>query len=195
MTEREPIVFTGADFTDGYLTRLNGCTLVIAHANLTEVAFEDEEDRSDGRNLLRIALAAADDFPELQIGLLDCVAYPETAEQLGVYVSEYGIQCAVLIFTERSEPHCIAASADDTPASFHQWVLGILLGTGGRPTATREDIVVRLAYDLAQFSGPDTTDPQWDDPDIQQTALQAARQALMPLYHAWVPGFDNTDLG
>jgi hypothetical protein len=181
MTEREPIVLTGADFIDGRLVRPNGCTLVIAHANLIEVASEGEDDRSDGRNLLRLALAAADDFLELQVGLLDCVVHPETAEQLSVYVSEYGIQCAALIFTERFDPHFIAASADDTPASFHQWLLGILLGAGGRPTASREDIVIRLAYDLTQSSRSDIADPRWDDPEIQQTAILAARQALAPL--------------
>lgn len=109
MTEREPIVLIAADFTDGRLSRLKGCTLVSSHVNLIKAAPEDENNQSDSRNLLKIALATADDFPELQVGLLDCVAHPDTAEALSVYVSKYGIQCAALILTEWSVRHFIAA--------------------------------------------------------------------------------------
>ena len=105
MTEREPIVLIAADFTDGRLSRLKGCTLVSSHVNLIKAAPEDENNQSDSRNLLKIALATADDFPELQVGLLDCVAHPDTAEALSVYVSKYGIQCAALILTEWSVRH------------------------------------------------------------------------------------------
>ena len=79
----------------------------------------------------------------------------------------------MLIFTSRPGPHFIAAGANETPASFHHWVLGILLAFGYRPTLTREEIVLRLAYDLAQPPECASADDRWDDGDLRTRAIQA----------------------
>jgi hypothetical protein len=194
MAIEEPIVLTGEDFTDGRLATRTGCTLVVAHANLVGVAPEKSVGLSDARKLLETALGTADDFPELQVALLNCLAYPQAAEQLSVYVSEYGTQCAALMFTDGRDPHFIVAGGNDTPATFHQWVLGILLASGARPTTIREEIVIRLAYDIAQPPEFDSPDPRWDDAEIRTIAILAARETLAPLYEEWVPGFDASAL-
>jgi hypothetical protein len=84
-------VLTNSDFSDGKLLKLAPCTLVLAHANLSA------GDRSAAQTLLETALRVAQDFPELQVGLLNCLDYPELAERLPVYVSEFGTQFAALI--------------------------------------------------------------------------------------------------
>jgi hypothetical protein len=191
MKEQTPFILTDEDFIDGHLIKCEQCTLVVAHADLANPIPDQANFRSDGRTLLEIARASAGQFPELRIGLLNCLTYPETAEQLSVYVSEYGTQCAALIFTKRYGPHCVVAGPDNTPQSFHQWVRGILLGAGGRPVSSRDDIVIRLAYDLALSAGVNSPDPQWDDPEVQNAAILAAGQTLVPLYQAWTPRFDD----
>jgi hypothetical protein len=190
----EPVILTAADFTDGRCTTLKGCTLVMAHAGLVGVAPADEHSQSDARELLDMALEIAGDFPEMQVGLLDCLAYPETSEQLSVYVSEYGTQCAALVFAEVHDPHFIAAGGKETLRSLQQWVLGILLAWGYRPTTSREEIVVRLAYDVAQPPEFDSPDPRWDDLEIRTMAILSAREALASLYEEWVPEFDARSL-
>jgi hypothetical protein len=190
----EPTILTGEDFTDGRCTSLKGCVLVLAHANLVGVAPAAGGGQSDARELLETVLEIADDFPEMQVALLNCLAHPETSERLSVYVSEYGTQCAALIFAEAHDPHFIAAGGSETLRTLHQWVLGILLAWGYRPTTSREEIVIRLAYDLAQPAESDSPDPQWDDVEIRTMAILAAKEALAPLYEEWVPGFDAGDL-
>jgi hypothetical protein len=190
----EPTILTGEDFTDGRCTSLKGCVLVLAHADLVGVAPAAGGGQSDARELLETVLEIADDFPEMQVALLNCLAHPETSERLSVYVSEYGTQCAALIFAEAHDPHFIAAGGSETLRTLHQWVLGILLAWGYRPTTSREEIVIRLAYDLAQPAESDSPDPQWDDVEIRTMAILAAKEALAPLYEEWVPGFDAGDL-
>lgn len=189
----EPVILIDKDFTGGNLANLDRCMLAIAHANLVGVIPEDGEGRSDARELLEIALGTADDFPEMPVGLLNCLDYPELAERLSVYVSEYGTQCAALIFTEHGI-HYIAAGCNKTPASFHYWVLGILLASGHRPTTTRADIIIRLAHDLAQPLEGDPSNPRWDEVEIRTRAIEAATATLGPLYEEWIPGFDAKDL-
>jgi hypothetical protein len=185
----DPITLTDRNFTGGRPIQLDRCTMVVAHANLAATTPEDGDGPSAARGLMTMALCITDDVPEMQIGLLNCLDYPQTAEQLSVYVSEFGAQCAVLIFTSRPGPHFIAAGADETPASFHHWVLGILLAFGYQPTVTREEIVLRLAYDLAQPPEFALADDRWDDVDLRTRAIRAVRETLKPLYEAWIPGF------
>jgi len=185
----DPITLTNEAFTGGRPVALDRCTMIVAHANLAATMPEDGDAHSAARDLMNAALCITDDVPEMQIGLLNCLDYPQTAEQLSVYVSEFGTQCAVLIFTSRPGPHFIAAGANETPASFHHWVLGILLAFGYRPTLTREEIVLRLAYDLAQPPEFALADDRWDDVDLRTRAIQAAQETLKPLYETWIPGF------
>jgi hypothetical protein len=185
----DPITLTDEAFTGSRLIDLNRCTMVVVHADLATTTPEDGGGHSAARDLMNMALCTTDDVPEMQIGLLNCLDYPETAEKLSVYVSEFGTQCAVLIFTSRPGPHFIAAGADETPASFHHWVLGILLAFGYQPTVTREEIVLRLAYDLAQPPEFALADDRWDDVDLRTRAIRAVRETLKPLYEAWIPGF------
>jgi hypothetical protein len=194
MALNDPVVLTAADFIDGGLVSPGGCTLVIAHANLVGVAPAEGDGPSKARELLEAALEIADVFQEMHVGLLNCLDFPATAEQLSVYVSDYGTRCATLIFTDRHDPHFIAAGGSETPASVHQWVLGILLARGYRPTTSREEIIVRLAYDLTQPTECDSPHLRWDDAEIRTMAILAATEALAPLYEEWVPGFDASGL-
>ena len=63
-------------------------------------------------------------------------------------------------------------------------------GMGVPPDGKCEEIVIRLAYDLAQPAELESPDPRWDDVEIRTTAILAATEALVPLYAEWVPGFD-----
>jgi hypothetical protein len=187
----EPVILTAEDFTDGRCTSLKGCVLVLAHADLVGVAPAEGDTQSDARELLDMALEIAGDFPEMKVALLNSLAHPETSEQLSVYVSEYGTQCAALIFAEAHDPHFIAAGGNETLPTLRQWILGILLAWGYRPTTSRKEIVVRLAYDLAQPPEFESPDPRWDDREIRTMAILAATKALAPVYEGWVPGFDT----
>jgi hypothetical protein len=168
-------VLTNSDFSDGKLLKLTPCTLVLAHANLSA------GDRSAAQTLLETALRVAQDFPELQVGLLNCLDYPELAERLPVYVSEFGTQFAALIFIPDADPHFTAAAYEEDAESFYFWVLGILLARY-RPATTREEIIVRVAYDLVHEPVPEFTGERWDDVELRKNAINAARDALAPLY-------------
>jgi hypothetical protein len=69
-----------------------------------------------------------------------------------------------------------------------------LLAWGYRPTISREEIVVRLAYDIAEPPEFDSPDPRWDDLEIRTMAILSARETLASLYEEWVPGFDAEGL-
>jgi hypothetical protein len=169
---------TDSDFFDGKLLKLTPCTLVLAHVSLSA------EGRSAAQTLLETALRVAQDFPELHIGLLNCSDYPETAERLPVYVSEFGTQFAALIFVPDGGPHFTSAVYEEDAESFYFWVLGIVLARY-RPATTREEIIVRVAYDLVHEPLPELAGERWDDVELRKNAVQAAREALAPLYEEW----------
>ena len=173
-------VLTDSHFSDGKLLNLTPCTLVLAHANLSV------DDNSAARMLFETALRVAQDFPELQVGLLNCLDYPEVAERLPIYVSEFGTQFAALIFIPDGGPHCTAAVYEEDAESFYFWVLGILLARF-RPATTREEIIVRVAYDLANEPGREQAGERWDDVELRKNAINAARDALASLYEQWLP--------
>ena len=180
-------VLTDSDFSDGKLSKLIPYTLVLAHASLSP------DDRSAAQTLFKTALRIAQDFPELQVGLLNCLDYPELAERLPVYVSEFGTQFAALIFIPDGGLHFTAAVYEEDAESFYFWVLGILLARY-RPATTREEIIVRVAYDLVHEPVPEFTGERWDDVSLRKHAISAARDALAPLYEEWIPEFERTDL-
>jgi hypothetical protein len=186
----ETSILTDKDFVDGRPTDASACKLVILHANLFGVTPAEGDDHSDARDLLKMALEVAQDFPEVRLGMLNCLEYAELAEKQSVYVSEFGTRCALTIFIEGRDPHVISAGYNETPETLHHWVQGILAAWGLRPTVTREEIVVRLAYDIAQPPEVNFPAPRWDDPETRAQAIRAAREALGPLYKVWVPGFD-----
>jgi hypothetical protein len=184
----ESVTLTDSDFTDGKLLQLTSCTLVLVHAGLSA------DDHSAAQMLFQTALGVAEDFPELQVGLLNCLDYPDLAEQLPVYVSEFGTQFAALIFIPDGHPHFTAAVYEEDAESFHFWVLGILLARGDRPATTREEIIVRIAYDLMHNPLQELVGERWDDVELRKNAIRAARETLAPLYEEWIPEFDRTDL-
>jgi hypothetical protein len=167
-------VLTDSDFSDGKLSELTPCRLVLAHAILSD------DGRSAAQTLFEIALRVAQDFPELHVGVLNCLDYPELAERLPVYVSEFGTQFAALIFIPDGDPHFTAAVYEEDAESFYFWVLGILLARY-RPATTREEIIVRVAYDLMHEPVPDFMGERWDDVELRKNAINAARDALAPL--------------
>ena len=60
----------------------------------------DGDAHSAARDLMTTALCITDDVPEMQIGLLNCLDYPQTAEQLSVYVSEFGTVCRAHLYVQ-----------------------------------------------------------------------------------------------
>lgn len=180
-------VLTDSHFSDGKLLKLTPCTLVLAHANLSP------DDHSAARTLFETALRVAEDFPELQVGLLNCVDYPQLAEQLPIYVSEFGTQFAALIFIPDGGPHFTAAVYEEDAESFYFWVLGILLARY-RPATTREEVIVRVAYDLAYEPVREFAGERWDAVESRKNAIEAARDALAPAYEEWTPQTEQTDL-
>jgi hypothetical protein len=181
-------VLTDSDFSDGKLSNLTPCTLVLAHASLSP-----DDHHSAAQTLFETALEVAKDFPELRVGLLNCLDYPELAERLPVYVSDFGTQFAALIFIPDGEPHFTAAVYEEDAGSLYIWILGILLARY-RPATCREDIIVRVAYDLMREPMPEFTGERWDDVEWRKHAVNAARDALAPLYEEWVPEFERADL-
>jgi hypothetical protein len=184
----ETVTLTDSDFSGGKLLKLIPCTLVLTHAGLSA------NDRSAARTLFETALRVAKDFPELHVGLLNCLDHPELAERLPVYVSEFGTRFAALIFIPDGHPHFTAAVYEEDAESFYLWVLGILLAQGYRPSVTREDIIVRIAYDLVHEPLQELAGERWDDVELRKSAIRASKDALAPLYEEWLREFKRTDL-
>src|ERR1700712_795366 len=108
------IILSDKDFTDARPST-SPCKLVVLHANLFGVTPAEGDEHSDARDLLKMALDVAQDFPEMRVGLLNALESPELAEKQSVYASEFGPQCALMIFIEGREPHVISAAYNETP--------------------------------------------------------------------------------
>ncbi len=73
----------------------------------------------------------------------------------------------------------------ETPDSLRLWLLGILLATGLRATTTRDDLDVRLAYELAEPELWHFGEARWDEPSFRYAAYEAAKRTLDELTEQW----------
>jgi hypothetical protein len=99
----------------------------------------------------------------MRVGLLNCLEYPELSEKQSVYVSEFGTQCAVLIFIEGREPHVSSAAYNEMPVSLHHWnqgILGVGVPAHGHPRGNRRSTRLRhCPAATGDFSRPEVGRP------------------------------------
>jgi hypothetical protein len=190
---KSPKVLTEADFVEsmGYLIprppEPGTCLLIVAHTNLygTEPA-EDEFDRSDARDFLKMALSVAQEFREIRVGLLNQNDAPAAIRRLPISVDWSHAEASICLpCGEWRQVICDG----ETPESLRLWLRGILLAIGLRSTITRDDLDVRLAYELAQPATWSFTDARWDEPDFRSKLYKAAKEELDRLTEEWTGRF------
>ena len=184
-----PKVLTEADFVESIGCLMprppepGTCLLIVAHTNLygTEPA-EDEFDRSDARDFLKMALTVAQEFPEIRIGLLNQNDAPAVIRRLPTSLDCSHAEALVCLdSTEWRQVIC----DDETPESLRLWLHGILLATGLRSTTSREDLNVRLAYELAQPEKWSFSDAGGTSRASGPSSINAAKQELDRLTEQW----------
>ena len=185
-----PRVLTEADFVEsmGYLmprsVEPGTCLLIVAHTNLygTEPT-EDEFDRSDARDFLEMALTVAQEYPEIRVGLLNQNDAPAAIRRLPTSIG-FCADVDALVCLIPGEYRQVSCDGE-TPESFRLWLQGILLATGLRSTISREDLNVRLAYELAEPESYSFTVARWDEPHFRSEVYKVAKQELDRLTEQW----------
>jgi hypothetical protein len=188
---RSPKVLTDADFVEstGYLVSCppepGTCLLIIAHTNLygTEPT-EDEYDSCEARNFLEMLLTVAQEFQEIRIGLLNHLDVQASIRRLPIAPSGSFLYAEALVCLGPTEWRHIVCG-DETPESVRLWLRGVLLATGLRSTISRDDLNVRLAYELGQTEKYSFSDARWDAPHFRSKLYKAAKQELDRLSEKW----------
>lgn len=184
-----PTLLTEADFVEsmGYLiprpVEPGTCLLIVAHANLygTEPT-DDEFDSSDARDFLKMVLRLAQEFPEIRVGLLNYKDAPAAIRRLPLGYRYLNAEAATYLHYHEWRVIC---EDGETPDSLRLWLRGILLSTGLRSTDSRDDLNVRLAYELAQPHIHSFSYARWDEPRFRSELYKAAIQELDQLTEQW----------
>jgi hypothetical protein len=157
------------------------CLLIVAHTNLygTEPT-EDEFDRSDARDFLKMVVTVAQEFPEIRVGLLNHNDAPVAIRRLPIGSSH--AEAAICL---KSNWRVVICDESERPDSLRLWLRGILLATGLRSTLSRDDLNVRLAYELGQPEKYSFSDARWDVPHFRSELYKAATQELDRLTEQW----------
>ena len=188
---KAPKVLTDADFVEsmGYLephpVEPDTCLLIIAHTNLYGTKpVEDEHDGCGARDFLEMVLTVAQEFPEVRVGLLNDNDAPDAFIRLSI--DRRPPYAEALVCVGLSDWRRVECIDNDTLDSLRLWLRGILLTTGFRPTNSRDDLTVRLAYELAQPERYSFDDARWDVPHFRYRLYEAAKHELDRLTEEWV---------
>jgi hypothetical protein len=182
-----PTLLTEADFVEsmGYLiprpVEPGTYLLIVVHTNLygTEPT-EDEFDRSDADDFFKMVLTVAQEFPEIRVGLLNRNDALGAIRRLPIGLSH--AEAAVCLGPDWRVVIC---DEGETPDSLRLWLRGILLATGLRSTVSRDDLNVRLAYELAHPEKYSMSEARWDVPHFRSELYKAATQELDRLTEQW----------
>jgi hypothetical protein len=182
-----PTLLTEADFVEstGYLiprpVEPGTYLLIVVHTNLygTEPT-EDEFDGSDARDFLKFVLMVVQEFPEIRVGLLNRNDAPTALRRLPI-----GFSHAEAALCLEPDWRVVICDEDETPDSLRLWLRGILLATGLRSTVSRDDLNVRLAYELAQPEKHSFSYARWDVPQFRSELYKAATQEVDRLTEQW----------
>jgi hypothetical protein len=182
-------VITDADFVEsqGRLVpspiEPGRCLVIVAHTNLYGTNdSEDEFDSFEARNFLKMVLSVAEEFQEIQIGLLN--HHDAQAAILRLSLT-YSGAASVLVCLHETEWRHIVCGEKEAPESVRLWLRGVLLGNGFRSTASRDDLNVRLAYELAQPATYDFGEARWDTPIFRSKLYNEAKQEIDGLVEKW----------
>jgi hypothetical protein len=191
LLSRPPKVITDADFLEsrGRLVPCPvepGCCLVIvAHTNLYGTNdTEDEFDTFEARDFLKMVLLVAEEFQEIQVGLLNHRDAQAAIRRLSMNYSG-PISAQVLISLNETEWRHITCGDGETPQSIRLWLRGVLLANGFRSTTSRDDLNVRLAYELAQPATYDFGAARWDVPHFRSKLYNEAKEKIDGLVKKW----------
>lgn len=180
-------VLTDADFVESARygpppLKPGACLLIVAHTNLYGTKAEDDDDVWGARAFVQTLLTVAPEFPEIEVGLLNHNDAPDTFRRFRIESRPPYAEALIWLRSEWRRLECIDT---ETPDSVRLWLRGILLVAGFRPTYTREDLVARLAYELAQPEKWDFDDARWDVPDFRFKVYEAAKSAVERLANRW----------
>jgi hypothetical protein len=185
-------VLTDADFGEsmGYLVpppaEPGTCLLIIPHTSLhgTEPT-EDEYDSCGARDFLEMVLSAALEFPEIRVALLNHRDAQKAVRWLSIVPIGSSLDVQALICLGSHTWHQIGCGTDETAESVRLWLRGLLLATGVRATTSRDDLNVRLAYELAHPNTHSFSDARWDVPHFRSRLYNAAKKQLDRLTEEW----------
>jgi len=185
-------VMTDADFVEsqGYLVPgpvEPGCCLVIAaHTNLCGTDDSEEEfDSFEPRDFFKMALAVAEEFQEVQVGLLNHHDAQAAMQRISMTYSGANSGSELLICLHETSWRNIICGDGETEDSIRLWLRGVLLANGFRSTTSRDDLNVRLAYELAQPATYDFGDARWDVPSFRSKVYYEAKQKIDRLVKQW----------
>jgi hypothetical protein len=182
-------VLTAQDFVHSDLKNCGEFTLLVVHTNLAGTASRPDEYHDDeARAFLAAVTEVAEEFPEVQVALLDSRAYPEPARLLTACVDTCS-ECEALVFIGSSYiRHRTVYYEDATKESLRSWLLGLLLQHGFRIPRSREDAMILLAFDLAEPPKVDFgNEARWSDVSIRDRAIQAVTASVKALQREWHP--------
>ena len=163
------------------------CLLVVVHSGLhgTPLA-EDESDPFEARQFLQTVLAAAQEFPEVQVGLLNYRLAKAITARLPIDDPGPSSYAQALIFSGGTEWHQIVCGVDETAETIRLWLRGVLLAYGFRPTSNQDDLTVRLACELAQPERISFSEARWGVPKFRSEVHKAAKRSVVELIDKWV---------
>jgi hypothetical protein len=129
-----------------------------------------------------MVLTVAQEFPEIRVGLLNQDDAPAAIRRLPT-----SLDCShaeALVCLDSHEWRQVECDGE-TPESLRLWLHGILLAAGLRSTTSREDLDVRLAYELAQPETWSFSEARCDEPRFRSKLYKAAKQELDRLTEQW----------
>jgi hypothetical protein len=187
---KSPKVLTDADFvrSGGYLVprslSASTCLLIVVHADLYgNLPTEDESDSFEACDFIKMVLAVAEEFQEVQAGLLNHRDASATLERLPTpSASAYA---EALICLNDCEWRQILCGEGETSDTIRLWLRGILLSNGFRPTNSTDDLNVRLAYELGQPPRYSFSAARWDVPGFRLKLYSEAKQTVAKLTDMW----------
>jgi hypothetical protein len=183
-----PRILSEADFAEpGYELRLRDaepgtCSLIIAHTNLYGTT--PAEDDHGARDFLKMMLGVAEEFPEVTVGLLSRDDAGDLARWLQFEPGSRPQANGVISTAGQT----IVYYDHETPESLRLWFRGILLRIGIRACVSKDDLAVRLAYELAEPERYSFSEARWSTPRFRNRSYEAAKQALDTLTEKWAPG-------
>jgi hypothetical protein len=190
---RSPKVLGDADFVES-MGRLvpsppepGTCLLIIAHNNFYGMEpTEDEYDSCEARDFLEVVLAVAQEFQEIRVGLLNHRDAQAAIRRLPItFSSGPSLFAEAFVCLSPTEWRHVICGDNETPESVRLWLRGVLLATGLRSTISRDDLNVRLAYELAQPEEYSFSVARWDVPHFRSELYKAAKQELDRLTEKW----------
>lgn len=157
------------------------------HLNLYETDSNngDVYRAKEARNFFQTLLNVAPDFPEFDLCLLNYNDAPKASIELSVDVYESSFRSEAIVFSPVAQCSRTDVWSDETADTIRLWLQGVSLAQGLRCTASQADLIVRLAYELADPEDWSFEETRWGIAKFRMEAHRAAAVELERLIDEW----------